>query len=351
MTTRLVLTYDGENLTNVTREAVSVADYYSSTITFPTTGSRGTKCLRLLGGQVVTYAIPANCTEIFMGLRFLAETGAAVGSDKPFLNLYNAAAGRFGIQAYINAGRRLVLVPDATSAVSWESTTPVASNGWYHFGLHLKLHASAGVLAAHFDGGPSPDTAAATGKTNDNPATYPINTLQLSGPGSTNDGFGYRFEDVYLNDNVDDGVSDSHELWGDYKLFARPFSGNGSNTGLTRSAGSSDSALLVDNSDSTYLYGTSGKTTMTSGAFGFTASDVKMRAFKYIADKEDAASRELGHVTRVNGTDYDHATTSPLGVANKRRYVFMVPRNPETSAAWTQAEIEDADSQAGPKIV
>ena len=343
--------YEKDTLTDITREAAAVGDFYGSGITLPTTGRRGTKCLRLKGGQTVTYALNPGATELFIGMAFLAETGAAV--SVPFLTFYNSGAGRYGFSASVNSGRRLVLSPDASGGpVTWTSATPVAANGWYHLGLHVKLHASAGVLAGYFGGASSPDAAAANGKTSD--SALVADTFVLSGPGSSNDGTAYRFGDIYINDGRNDDGLGNNVLWGDYKAVGRRMSVNGTNTGLSRSTGTNDATLVSDDSDATYLYGLTGRTTMVPVPLGFSPTNIKGRVVKIVADKEDATMRTLDLATKVGATDYDHATETgdpvkALEATNKRRYAFLQPADPSTGAAWADAAAIDA-AEIGPLI-
>lgn len=344
----LLMGFEADTPDDVKREAASWTDPYAAGLTLPTTGRRGTQCLKLRSAQNLQYALPSTAMEYFIGLAYYVHDVADVGAGIPFLTLFDSTSAGHYVRAFVNAGRRLQMTCSTGSSIQWVSNTPVTAGAWYHFGLHFKLHATTGALSAHFGGSPTPDAAEVVGRTIASSGVTNFDTLELGSPGTNLATRYYAFGDVYVNDSDNsDGLGDN-VLWGDYKVTGRKLLANGSNTGLTRSTGTDDAALLGDNSDATYLYGTAGKTTLTVNPLGFTANSIKTRAVKFIADKEDATYRTLDCTTRVGGVDYDGGTPLPLQAASKRRYVFLQPVNPATSARWAQAALEA--SEVGPKV-
>lgn len=347
--------YEQDSLDNVKREAAAWADFYGSGLAIGAFGRRGTNALKLRGGQTVDYALPGTPTELFIGLALWQNDAADTGTaDGEFLRLYDSSnAGRY-ISAYVNAGRRLALLVNNGGSITWTSTTPIAAAAHYHIGLHVKTHATTGILGGYLGGNPTPDVAEATGQTG--AAGWVLDTMRVRGPGSTNSASKYNvFGDIYVNDSLNTDGLGHNVLWGDMKVVGKKVAnGNGANNGLTRSTGADSGALLNDASDATYLSGLAGTTTCATTALGFNASAIKTRAVKMIADKEDATARTLDLTTRVGGVDYLHSAETgnaakPLEAANKRRYVFLQPLNPATAAAWASVAAIDA-TEIGPTI-
>jgi hypothetical protein len=151
----------------------------------------------------------------------------------------------------------------------------------------------------------------------------------------------------------DGSTGSNNDFLGDVRVvLSSPQAGNGSNTGLTCSAGTDHGALVDDTTqdgDTTFNAGTSVGVKDTYNMTDLTGvtGTVKAVAVQLIARKDLTGLKQVCPVWRIGGVDYDGATVQPGTTYTALRQIYTV--SPATSAAWTVSEINSAE--LGMKII
>lgn len=160
--------------------------------------------------------------------------------------------------------------------------------------------------------------------------------------------------DITMDDLViwDASGGNNNDFLGDVRVaLSIPQSGNGTNTGLTLSAGTDHGAVVDDTTqdgDSTYAFSASAgvKDTYNMTDHSITGS-VKAVQVDLIARKDLTGLKQVCPVWRIGSTDYDGTTINPGLTYSSLRQIYEL--SPATSAAWTISEINGA--QLGMKVV
>lgn len=157
-----------------------------------------------------------------------------------------------------------------------------------------------------------------------------------------------RIDDFYVCNGVDStgthGIANNTFL-GDVRVDAFvPSTGNGTNTGLTPSAGVDHGAMVDDatpDDGATYNSGSSVglKDTYHYPDLTFTPATIFGVQGLNRAEKTDAGTREICNVIRSGGTDYDGATTIVLQNGNYFYGAEMWESDPATSLPWEIADV------------
>jgi hypothetical protein len=243
---------------------------------------------------------------------------------------------------FVNEGaiRHLIVYYDGTyisvkrgdGTVLGTGTKRFLLNDWRYYELKFTIHDSTGSFELRVNGETS---VSATGVDTKNGGTGIPDRVALgtSSAGSTN----HLFDDFY--------AASGATFLGDVRVQSILPSGAGNTTQWTASAGSNYECVddADPNGDTDYVSETTasekdtyafGSLTPTSG----TIAGVQVMAY---ARKDDAGSRSIAPVYRPASTDYDGATVTVGDSYTYYREITEV--SPETSAAWTIAEVNGAE--------
>ena len=157
---------------------------------------------------------------------------------------------------------------------------------------------------------------------------------------------GYQYEqidDLYI---CNDSGSMNNDFLGDVRVQSIFPTADGNSTQWTPSTGTSHYALIDEtapNGDTDYVSETTAgeKDTYAFGNLTSTSGTIKGVQVLINARKDDAGSRSIAPVYRPVSTDYDGTTVS---VSDSYAYLREITEvSPETSVAWTIAEINGAE--------
>ena len=116
--------------------------------------------------------------------------------------------------------------------------------------------------------------------------------------------------------------------------------GEGTNTGFTASAGTKPDCVAVANGDTDYVFRqtSAGAQSFTFPAFALGSVTAVNSVAMKVNSKAHAGAMTFRHRLRVNGTVYQGAVTSAPASYTETSECWLT--NPNTGAAWTQADAE-----------
>jgi hypothetical protein len=228
------------------------------------------------------------------------------------------------------------------SGTNIASTTAVvlSSNVYYHIGLEVVHHASAGSVRLQVNGA---DAIPLTTGLNTGATPGGIVVRQHAGSATTD------FSDIYVLDGT--GSAPWNALLGDCKVETPRPTAEGAHSDFTPSTGT-DNALLVDettpNGDTDY--NSSGAVnsldTMVTSDLATTGGTIFAVQHIMVARKTDAGLRQVAPVIRQGGTDYV-GTTQTLGTTYTQ--LRQIYQQDPAAANWTVSNV-NAD-EFGYKLV
>ena len=140
----------------------------------------------ILEAQIKAYASPGGSLCTFVDSNMVTQIYAAVQGDGAVKVTHWAGS----LPGFVNLG---ISVPDT-----------IRVGTWYHFGLRVKIHTTAGELEVRINGGPV--IGPLTGLNTTDLSSGFTGLVRSFGLGS-NDG-AYVFDDLVVMDDVDDGLND-----------------------------------------------------------------------------------------------------------------------------------------------
>jgi len=146
--------------------------------------------------------------------------------------------------------------------------------------------------------------------------------------------------DLYICDGT---TTVQNDLLGDCRVDPVTITGNGTDDAFLKSTGTDAYALIDEatpNDDTDYIYSSTpgDRTTVNVSDMTFTPTYVHGVAITSYMRKDDSGARDAKNVLRINGTDYDAATTYALATAYET-YRDIWALSPDTGVLFTQAEI------------
>ena len=336
---------------SVYRSATDVVARYTglgdtSILTLDTTGglAGNTGSLRFAGGEGVYGGIKLDLalakTDFNFGFRWrLNDWDAAAGSTDRFLNIgYNTSSAMVEFSIGENGAFRLYL----NSAEVWDSS----DDGWlldydrdYMFECAFNPGTSNdGVVKLYIDGVLVYETASTDFLSNDSDYFW-VHT------GETGDGADFTISDLYVTDDVTDGL-----LYGNWMVEALTVDADTAQADFTPINGGTNVAEIDEsNGDGDISYNYSSTTTH-EDRFTTTETLASLVA-KVIAVKvamlanEDTSAANMRLTCYENLTKGSGASQSVVagGADVYAPYDEVFSVNPDTSAAWTKTEVEGAE--------
>ena len=223
------------------------------------------------------------------------------------------------------------------TAIGGVGTWVQKANVWSYLEIKLTISDSAGVAALRVNGTLDLNNTSADTQ---NGATTTVDHFQWRSNGSGE--WGMSMDDLYI---CDDSGSVNNDFLGDIRVQRLLPSGAGNSTQWTASAGSNYQCVddATPNADTDYVSETTAgeKDTYAFGNLTPTSGTVKGVQTVIKARKDDAGTRSIAPVYRPVSTDYDGTT---VAVSDSYSYLREITEvSPETSAAWTIAEINGAE--------
>lgn len=232
----------------------------------------------------------------------------------------------------------LVLKRGSTSGTTLAaSTETLQADKWYYIEGKITIANSGGTFSARING---QECASYTGDTLYSYSYDKASAIKMYGMPSA---VRVWYDDLY----VCDGTGTSHnDYLGDVRVDTIFPSGTGNSAQFTPN-GSANNWENVDETspDEDVSYNAS-DTVGQKDSFGFSdlsalSSSVLGVQANLLARKDDAGSRLLRGFTRIGGTDYEG---SDLSLADSYANLTQIwTQNPNTAAAWTEAEVNAAE--------
>ena len=300
------------------------------------TGRRAGSLAATTGGGIGYFSKVLDSQSTWI-IGFAFKIASAPTSERTFLVLYDTSgtaqvslslttAGL--IQAY--RGDMVTLLASAASALS--------SSGWCYLEMKATIADSGGSIEVRKDGAP---ILTYTGDTKSSSSNATACTFRL---GCSAGGAGaYLIDDLYVCDGTG---SVNNGFLGDVRVDTLFPSGTGSLSQFTPT-GSVNNWENVDeaspDSDTSY------NAADTVGSIdAFTFSDLSAQnaiimgvQLNNLACKDDAGSRVLHALTRVDGTNYEGADAALSDSYVDHRQIWQ--QNPATASAWTETDVNNAE--------
>lgn len=305
-----------------------------SSITRESSTGRGNRpCIRMRDDSVANLPLTAHATY-HIGFAFIPES---VSNTRQIAAVTDGSGNVHLWLAYNSTGR--ILVQNASFTTLWTGATALLPNSENYIEWSSYIHASSGTTAVYLNGSSTPDATVYTGNTK-GAGTATIGSFAFAGQGA---GIYWRWHDFYANDGS--GSAPDNTRWGDTVVLDDEPDADGTYTGLTVYPSGTAAAALADGTghdgDTTRVYGTSGATTVTFPALSVTALNIRGAEIEMISRRTDGTSRTLACRSISGVTETDSATVNPGTAYQSDRFRF--PVDPDTSAAWVQADLEAAE--------
>lgn len=320
---------------------------YTNPVTGPvytTTGGRwGTGAIRL--GSSSSLDIPfagAGASQWIFG--FVLQTHTL--STNSFWRMYEGATLHLDLR--LNVSNVITFTRNGTLLAT--GTTVITTDTDYLIAGRVKISDTAGELELWVNGVQESLTyVSGTSTTQDTRNagtaglvdTFRMATVHNSGANTTD------FSEIYIFDTAG---SVNNALVADWRIYARRVTANGTTNNYTPSA--STNASNVDETQ-----GNDGDTTYNSsatpgdidlfqfGAVPWTSGTIAAIMHRIVARKDDAGARTIRPKQRQSSTNYS-GTTQTLTTAYAH-YREIVETNPDTSAAYTTAEMRATSPEFG----
>jgi hypothetical protein len=217
----------------------------------------------------------------------------------------------------------------------------VPLGAYVHLGFAVQVHPSAGVITVYVNGLAQ---LTLTGLNTRN-GTITASDVDHIIVGGTD----LEIDDFVISDDVDTGDGCTAFL-GDLAGERLLLTGDGATTQLTRSGGASNASCVDDptpDGNATVVTGTTvGLTDLYTHSALTRLDTVRCLQIATVAKKSSGGTRAIAHVVRTGGVNYPQ-TDQALGT-DYAAQISPLALNPETSAAWTNAEVDA--TELGPKV-
>jgi len=224
-------------------------------------------------------------------------------------------------------------------------TISLQLNAYYNIEIHVKVDNSTGIIAVKVDGVPDVNFSGDTQPA----ALSTIDSLRIY----NQTGVTAYVDDIAINDTDNsDGLNDN--AWcgdGHYVLLVPNAAGDV--TELTPSAGANYTCVdeIPPNGDTDYVSGIVGplRDLYNLSTYTLLANESVLRVVGLLRSREESASGDnVRTVVKTNAVEYE-SVNIPVTTVYSRYEGTNYKVNPQTSAAWVQAELDAL--QMGPKVV
>jgi hypothetical protein len=225
--------------------------------------------------------------------------------------------------------------------------TPLVADTYYHLEVKVNVHDSTGSVEVRIN---EAVDCTFTGDTRNGGATGLMDRFSQSTPygGTFGNGFAY-FDDLFI---MSTAGSYNNDFKGDCRVEALYPDANGNSSQFVGSDGNStDNYALVDekppNSDTDYVQSSTvgEKDTYNYGSITSTTGNVHGVQVLPFARKTDAGSRSIASIARSNGVEGVGADKALAETYAYHPQIFE--ENPDTTDAWTIAEVNAAEFGVG----
>lgn len=268
---------------------------------------------------IIGFALYMVSTETTELLRFTDETGTIQGA----LSIGNDGT----IRVYRNSVTSGTLLATSTNAL------PILT--WNYIEVKLTIADSGGNWEVRVN---ESTWLNFTGDTKQSATLSTATRIQIWGRGSDN-----GIDDLYICDGTG---SANNSFLGDVRIdTVRPI-GAGNYSEFSKQGSASNWDNLDDttlDSDSTYNYSNTvgQRDTLDCGNLPAITGGIFGVQVNMAARKDDAGGRTFRSLTRVSGTDYE-GDSQNVGT-DYRYFRQIIEKNPNTTAAWTESEINTAE--------
>lgn len=307
-----------------------------STITREADGGRNDRpCIRMSDSSVASHPLPAHATY-HIGFAFIPESPS---STRKFAAIADDTGTNIHLWlAYSAAGR--ILIQNAAGTTLWTGATTLLPNSENYIEWSTTVHASTGTTAVYLNGSSTPDATVYTGNTK-GAGNATIGVFAFAGEGNS---IYWRWHDFYANDGG--GSAPDNTRWGDTVVVDDVPTGTSATYHDLSLSGAATAHECLDDTpgndgDSTRIYGTSGATTLTFPVLGVVALNIRGLDIEMISRRTDGTTRTLACRAVSGGTVDDSAVVYPGTSYQSNRFSYAT--DPDTSAAWAQADLEAAE--------
>lgn len=267
-------------------------------------------------------------TDVYVGCAFYMDA-----SNKNLYAFFGDAGATTHITILFTSGQNISIIRGGTTLATSTGTLPL--NAWIYVEVHARVDDTTGSVEVRIDG------------SNTNYVSYSGDTKNA---GTNNTIDRVRFYNAYSNSLIDDiyicdGTGSLNNTFLGEKRVQTLFpTGAGASTGLTPSTGSNyqnvdevpASATDYNGSDVAGTRDTYAMTDLVAGTTGVSG----VRGVMY-AHKSDAGVASMKQAIRSGGTNYYGATQALT--ASMLSYNDIFETNPNTAAAWTPTEVNNAE--------
>lgn len=303
-------------------------------------------------GQYI-YKIFDNQATWIVGFAFKPTPSIGnAGSILSFSDIVNNSQ----VELRVNANNTLSVTRNGAALTNGTSTTTITLNTYQYIEMKVTISTSiaAGSCIVRMNG--VTIITVATGQSTQNTGNAYASYIGFnSWPGTaiySNYGGGISYyDDIYICDGTG---STNNGLLGDCRVEAIFPNAAGDTTQWTPLSGTNFSNVneTAENADTSYVSdATVGDYDFYKyGALSSTPVNIYGVQVNLVARKDDAGTRQVVPAIRMASTNYDGATTITLSTSYNF-YSQIWETNPNTSAAWTAANLASATFQAGIKVL
>jgi len=314
---------------------------YNTDLTIGAYGRFGSSGVRLgqygVGGVYKTFT--TGFATAIAGFAFYLPD---VRSGISMFDLWATSLGEYHARICLDTLNRLYVANSAGTMIAGPASVALPLAAWSYIEIKVYVHNSDGTAEIRVNG---QSVLSATGLDTRYGSTAGegvINGVSLFYHNARNDNPYWQADDFYL---CDSSGSTNNTFLGDVRVQSIFPSGAGNTTQMTPSAVSNYQCVdeAAPNADTDYVSETTAgeKDTYAFGNLTPTSGTVKGVRVMICARKDDAGSRSIAPVYRPASTDYDGTTGV---VSDSYTYLSEIKEvSPETSAAWTIAEINGAE--------
>jgi hypothetical protein len=286
-------------------------------------GRYGGKAGQWAGGAVASVAVPANPTYV-CGMAYF-PTGVAPNSDRYIMQFFEGATPH----VYLTSGNDVAAIPQVKrgngTVLGTCAMSPMVANQWYHFQMKVVVHDTTGSVEVRLNG--AVVFSATNIDTRNGGVVGTIDTIGWRGD------FTAYFDDMWI---------DNSAFLGDCKIEPLRPTGAGDSTDFTPSAGSNWQNVddTSPNGDTDYNHSNTvgHKDLFALNNLATVAGTVLGVQMRFRGRKDDAGSRTVKGVLKTGGVEFDSAGLA-LGDNYLGKTDVLHVVNPDTTAAWTIAEV------------
>jgi hypothetical protein len=225
------------------------------------------------------------------------------------------------------------------------ATAAITDGTWMYVEFKTTIHDTTGTFIVKVNG---VEVLNLSSQDTRNGGTGYVDQVALGNPNGNNSNHTIDFDDWYVLD--DTGSAPNNDFLGDVRVAALLPNGAGNSTQMTASAGSNYQTVdeNTPNGDTDYVSETTvgEKDTYTMTNLPTNADAVYGVKEAVYARKDDAGAVTLRQVIRTGGTDYEGGDIALLD--SYKFFQAIREQNPNTTAAWTQSDIDGIE--AGQKL-